>query len=285
MQAKSKAIIEYVLRVIIFLILTAFLQDKICNKIIDILQEISTIIYEKYQIFVGDDNLIPVIHTAALLFRIIDNAPIADAEFSERLIPSQKRNRLLRFQIAVLDVCRIDSQLIRCIQSIHQLIRWDVQWHLEVNWSIFSYYVKYNDSLLIVHFPTSLLHDQKRCLLDSGITGKLICSYLFSGREMPDIFIYLKSDFYIRWRQIILLIFSEIIADKQILFAANPINIRHKQISRTHGVFCLLCHNDHLSASPINAAFSSSNTGSASIMIKSYSFVFLADAAIFRYTE
>ena len=56
MQAKSKAIIEYVLRVIIFLILTAFLQDKICNKIIDILQEIPTIIYEKYPIFVGDDN-------------------------------------------------------------------------------------------------------------------------------------------------------------------------------------------------------------------------------------
>ena len=56
MQAKSKALIEYILRVIIFLILTAFLQDKICNKIIDILQEIPTIIYEKYPILNNNDD-------------------------------------------------------------------------------------------------------------------------------------------------------------------------------------------------------------------------------------
>ena len=40
---KLKGIIEYILRVIIFLILTAFLHDKISEKLIEILEHIATI--------------------------------------------------------------------------------------------------------------------------------------------------------------------------------------------------------------------------------------------------
>ena len=53
---KSKGIIEYILRVIIFLILTAFLLGKICLGIITLLEHIATILYEKVPFFNGNDN-------------------------------------------------------------------------------------------------------------------------------------------------------------------------------------------------------------------------------------
>ena len=54
---KSKGIIEYILRVIIFLILTAFLLGKICLGIIILLEHIATILYEKVPFFNGNDNM------------------------------------------------------------------------------------------------------------------------------------------------------------------------------------------------------------------------------------
>ena len=54
---KLKGIIEYILRVIIFLILTAFLHDKISEKLIEILEHIATILYEKVPFFNGNDNM------------------------------------------------------------------------------------------------------------------------------------------------------------------------------------------------------------------------------------
>ena len=54
---KLKGIMEYILRVIIFLILTAFLHDKISEKLIEILEHIATILYEKVPFFNGNDNM------------------------------------------------------------------------------------------------------------------------------------------------------------------------------------------------------------------------------------
>ena len=145
MQTKSKAIIEYILRIIIFLILTAFLQDKICNKIIDILQEIPTIIYEKYPIFVGDDNaqiaLSIIIGVLSLFIALIG----VTYYFAKITGIFKKLDNLKKWQgLFVLILIGIISNIIGIILNEFKLFNFDIRTNIEfVGFSLIPSYLFY----------------------------------------------------------------------------------------------------------------------------------------------
>ena len=132
MQTKYKAIIEYILRVIIFLILTAFLQDKICNKIIDILQEIPTIIYEKYPIFVGDDNAQIVLSIIIGVLSLFISLIGVTYYFAKITGIFKKLDSLKKWQgVFVLILIGIISNIIGIFLNEFKLFNFDIRTNIE----------------------------------------------------------------------------------------------------------------------------------------------------------